>query len=253
MNEDEPDAVASMLEYLYRDDYSLSYPSSMTKDSAEAKGHEMIFHLHVYALADRLRIPALKETASNYFSQLVHSYWNDPAFPSVVQFTYSITPPGQDGDDLRMIVVRVAGLHAKELVANSKDPFILMCPKDPFILMMEGLADFGKDLSQWLVENGISDSNGEIFTCPGCAFKFKATLDGSLEYLICPACTTNAALYSWRHSSSSSSKKKKGKKTRRSGSSAFYESEEGDEVWIGRSPFYESEEGGEEWKITNYI
>ncbi|KAE9963533.1 hypothetical protein BLS_009202 [Venturia inaequalis] len=203
MNEDEPDSVAAMLEYLYKDDYTLVYPSSMTKDSPEAKGHEMMFHLHVYVLADKLRIPALKKTASNYFRELVYSYWNDISFPSVVQFTYSIAPPGPDGDDLRMIVVGVAGLHAKELVADSNELFASM---------MEGLAEFGKDLSQWLAKNGTSDSSRENFTCHDCAFSFKAILRSDMRHLTCPACIANHSISHWRSSSWSKRSGKKGGK-----------------------------------------
>ncbi|TID23354.1 hypothetical protein E2P81_ATG02927 [Venturia nashicola] len=192
MNEDEPDAVAAMLEYLYKDDYTLSYPFSMTKDSPEAKGHEMMFHLHVYALADKLRIPALKETSSNYFGLLVSSYWSDPAFPSVVQFTYSIAPPGQDGDGLRRIVVSTAGIHAKEFLVDTNELFLSM---------MEGLADFGKDLSQWLAKKGTPNPGGEEFTCTGCSLKFKATLRANLKDLTCPACTTNDSVSNRRNPS----------------------------------------------------
>lgn len=189
MDDDEPDAVAAMLEYLYKEDYAVSYPSNISKDSSEAKGHEIMFHLHVYALADKLRIPILKALATLSFLQVVRSHWSNPSFPAAIQFVYSIAPPGKDGDRLRNIVVSNSGMHAKELFAD---------PTKLFASMMENIADFGKDLSQWLAENVAVDIKGENWTCPACSFEFKAVVREDLDYLTCPTCTTNEAIYKWR-------------------------------------------------------
>lgn len=100
---------------------SVSYPSDMSADSAESHGHDMMFHLHVYALANKLRIPGLKDRATEYFLTVAALHWSDPSFPAAVQLTYSINPPGQGGEALRNIVLGLSAKHAKDLFADPNE------------------------------------------------------------------------------------------------------------------------------------
>jgi hypothetical protein len=144
MDEDEPDAIAAMVEFFYQQDYEVSYPRSMSEASPEAHGHTMIFHLQVYALANRLQIQDLKNLAAENFADVIIKHWGDPSFPAAIQFAYSIAPPSTEGDDLRASVVDVATAHAKDLFTNGG--------KEIFLMMMENNAEFGKDLSRSLAK-----------------------------------------------------------------------------------------------------
>ena len=193
MEDDEPDAVAAMLEFLYKGEYDDSYPSTMSKCSPEAPGHIMMFHLHVWALADRIQISKLKDLAENNFYIVIYKHWNDPTFPAAVQFVYSIAPPNQGGKDLKATVLKVSAKQAKELFAN---------PNHLFEDMMDNLAEFGKDLSKWQA------GEGEQLTCRSCSFSFKATLRDDLNYITCPACTKRDIANNWRENPSQAKLKK---------------------------------------------
>jgi hypothetical protein len=205
MDEDDPDVVAAILDFFYTENYEVSYPAAMNEASSEAPGHKMMFHLHVYALADKLRISDLKDLAEDKFHSFAYTHWIDPSFPAAVQFVYSIAPPSDSGKDLRDIVLQICADHAEKLFED---------PNETFANMMGNIAEFGKDLSKWQATQ--LAKGGEDLTCPGCSFKFKAKLHDDLEYLHCPSCGIHEAVKKWRYKRAPIKKNKKNNKTTKS-------------------------------------
>jgi hypothetical protein len=127
MDHDEPDAISAMLRYLYTGDYN-------------TKGQTMQFHLKIYELADKVRIPTLKTLSENKFKVMAENDWSHPLFPACVKTAYEITPPGSGGVSLRSIIVEIAAEHIKDLFKLETG----------FRHMMEDVAAFGADLSEVL-------------------------------------------------------------------------------------------------------
>ncbi|QDS69574.1 hypothetical protein FKW77_008189 [Venturia effusa] len=141
MDHDDSDAIAAMLAYLYTGTYEVTFPRNMSESSPEAPGHIMMFHLQVYTVADQLRIVDLKLHVEERFQIAASEYWKDPSFPATIQFAYSVAPPGLEGNELRKIVVELAVKNAKHLFTDKESSFSKM---------MEGNAEFGRDLSKRL-------------------------------------------------------------------------------------------------------
>jgi len=182
MDNDDPDAVAAMLEFLYTADYS--YDISVALKPPDHTEHAMTWHLQVYALADKLQIQDLKSLAQESFEEVVKEHWDHPAFPLAIRSVYAIAPPGLGGTELREIVLKISTAHASELFTAT----------DSFANMMEQVAEFGKDLSVQLAKQCAAVSQAlykmDDPRCHICWVGFGKNLKllQELEYLTCPAC-----------------------------------------------------------------
>lgn len=148
MDNEDSEAIAAMLAYLYTGTYEVPLPKNMSKSSPEAPGHIMMFHLQVYTVADQLRIVDLKLSAEDSLRLAANEHWKEPSFPSTIRFAYSIAPPSSEGEGLRKIVVELAAENAKHLFTEKESTFSKM---------MESNADFGRDLSRRLAERLYKD------------------------------------------------------------------------------------------------
>jgi hypothetical protein len=128
---------------------------------------DLIYHVDVYALADRVQNEHLKKLAEQNLKACIAEHWDSSLFPECIKLVYDITPPGPSGDGFRSVVVNCAREHSKQLLLKSS-----------FSTMMEGVADFGRDLCKVLSGLPIGDvsayANEEEATdqlfmdCPSC-------------------------------------------------------------------------------------
>ncbi|OCL05311.1 hypothetical protein AOQ84DRAFT_257261, partial [Glonium stellatum] len=86
MKDGDLDAVASLLDFFYLRDYKISPPDG-----------PLLFHIKVYALAEKILWDPLKILAENKFEASLASKWDSITFPLAIRFVYDVAPPGQRG------------------------------------------------------------------------------------------------------------------------------------------------------------
>jgi hypothetical protein len=171
-----------MLRYLYSGSYS--YPTNVEHAFTVPIPEEMLFHLHLYALANTLLVDPLKALAQARFQDLVEQDWNTDVFPDTIKRVYEITTPETGGDQLRAIVVRIAARHGTELMAK----------EGRFSMMMGEVAEFGRDVFQVMarvVEKMVA------YRCPVCPFEFFAKAI-EREELVCSSCGVTNKESEWK-------------------------------------------------------
>jgi hypothetical protein len=141
-----------------------------------------MFHVEMYAIADRIQNEDLKLFAQERFGEVARTAWDDPAFPWAIEAVYTVAPPGPKGEPFRCIATRVAAQHAKMLFEKDST----------FDMITENNAGFGRDLAKALTVTYHQER--DTFRClkPSCGFSFgvsshTSSLD-TLEDLYCPVC-----------------------------------------------------------------
>lgn len=155
----------------------------------------MLFHLHLYTLADTLVIAPLKALAQSSFQESVKKEWSNPIFPDTIKRVYEIT---NGEDELRDIVVKTAAEHGKELMGKG----------GAFGVMMGEVAEFGRDVFHVMM--GASSVVGVVevptvvekekmvaYRCPVCPFEFYAKAIGRRE-IACSGCGVVSEEGEWR-------------------------------------------------------
>ncbi|KAE9964407.1 hypothetical protein BLS_008389 [Venturia inaequalis] len=155
----------------------------------------MLFHLHLYTLADTLVIAPLKALAQSSFQESVKKEWSTPIFPDTIKRVYEIT---NGEDELRDIVVNTAAEHGKELMGKG----------GAFGVMMGEVAEFGRDVFHVMM--GASSVVGVVevpaviekekmvaYRCPVCPFEFYAKAIGRRE-IACSGCGVVSEEGEWR-------------------------------------------------------
>jgi hypothetical protein len=169
----------------------------------------MLFHINVYALADRVQIEALKKLAEKNFGALAKKEWKSPDFASAIEEIYSVAPPGTAGDSLRKMIVRLVVSHAKELFSLDRG----------FMTMLQNTPEFAADLARALSGAGVSSRGAEVnvdmeeLRCLGCKFTMKASLSPDVAMLTCPVCKWDGIVSRWRHGSKDQGVLKKGRRS----------------------------------------
>jgi hypothetical protein len=189
------------LDYLPIDEAANSLASNFDEITIQEEKDEfqehnmcpMLFHIKVYALADRIQNPALKDLAERKFESIVSLEWKSREFSSAIQSVYSVAPPGPNGDSIRKTVIRLAVSHARDLFSLDRG----------FSTMLQETPEFGKDLAMGLCGAGIGGSpeyytDLEELKCPKCAFVLKATLTTNMYHLSCPICKNENTVRKWR-------------------------------------------------------
>ncbi|TID23585.1 BTB POZ domain protein [Venturia nashicola] len=168
MDHDDPDAIGSMLRFLYTGDY-------------DTENLTMQAHLKIYALADKVDITALKTLSEDKFNAIANANWKDATFPACIRTAYEISPPGTEGDRLRSIVVDIAAKHITELARLDNG----------FRQTMEAVAEFGADLVETI--SGVRKSTfaikpkGANYRCYNCDYKWSGEPTSSRSNF-CPNC-----------------------------------------------------------------
>ncbi|KAE9964942.1 hypothetical protein EG328_010070 [Venturia inaequalis] len=141
MNDDKPEAITAMLDLLYTGIYDKDIgPDWVLPDAAVDLMENLTKHFHVYALADRVQIPNLKERARYCADNLVHHCRNLPGFCEAVKSAYSVAPPGESGDALRQVILEVCAERAEDLFND---------PNEHFETFVDRLPDFAMELLRW--------------------------------------------------------------------------------------------------------
>lgn len=152
MNDDDPQTIKRMLQYLYTLDYpeddvpfvradhaamdgSLSPPllhntSTITEHKTDsittlglfegASSHDpkMMNNAIAYATAEKYDIPELKELAKRKFQTLASSKWPHNNFYAVTEAVFSTTPDEDMG--LRQIVIDICGKHFRDILKDEE-------------------------------------------------------------------------------------------------------------------------------------
>jgi hypothetical protein len=121
--DDEPWLIKKMLEYLYTLDYQVddicvekgsedagADPNGDGDDGADGPiagvfSDPLIFHIAIYALADRLHIQGLKNRSKEYVETELSHRLDEESFPLAITEIYTSTPEHDRG--LRDIVIKV--------------------------------------------------------------------------------------------------------------------------------------------------
>jgi hypothetical protein len=153
----------------------------------------MLFHIKVWALADRVQSRPLRALAEQKFAVFARDEWKSADFPDAIAAVYEVAPPGPNGDTIRKIVVRLAVEHARDLFSLDRG----------FSNMVQDTPDFGKDFAKALSGAGVggppeSHVDLEEFKCPTCGFMFRAMLTVQAS-LACPSCTQENSTRKFRH------------------------------------------------------
>lgn len=153
MDTKDPEAIASMLEFVYTGDY-------------DNPKHTEEFHLAVYSLSNFVDMSGLRCLAERKFREMATRSWNGGRFPACVETVYDITSPNSEGDFLRSVAVQIAAENATALSTLNIE-----------------VASFGKDLSKVLCRlNKLTyKDEGSDFTCAVCNFAFKATIPENVD------------------------------------------------------------------------
>ena len=104
--DDHPNIVDAMLNFLYHAEYNLP-PAS------DGKYNTLIFHIQLYAVANKYMIEELKTVVQQKFLVAAEQLWNNTAFPDTIRDLYDY--PSGACHDLKDTVVDVTLDHAVAL------------------------------------------------------------------------------------------------------------------------------------------
>ncbi|TVY83182.1 hypothetical protein LSUE1_G003669 [Lachnellula suecica] len=157
LDDNEPEIVGKMLEYLYNADYSdgrvvgtsatasntpskpasirfkrskLSRPSIQTQIASEASTPQsaaaLFTNAQVFVIADKYDIQGLKELATKKYTELVSNNWNSEYFVNSLKLLYEETP--ESDRLLKNVAITTAGKQTKELVDRGE--FAALCKEN---------------------------------------------------------------------------------------------------------------------------
>ncbi|KAI9665419.1 MAG: hypothetical protein M1831_001858 [Alyxoria varia] len=129
LTEDDPLIVEALLEYLYWASYSYE----------TTEMHPLIFHVKVYAIAERILLDPLKEVAIGKATASLNNDWSETAFLQAIRTVYDTTY--REDDPLRGLLVRRA------LEGSQMRP-----PKLKHKTLMEDYPEFARDLAWKMLE-----------------------------------------------------------------------------------------------------
>lgn len=182
-----------MLHYLYTATYTYP-PTYKAQDFSLSPPPSMLFHLHLYTLAETLLIAPLKTLTQTRFQDTVEQEWHSESFPETIKRVYEITAPETGGDQLRAIVVKISASHGKELMGKG----------GAFRIMMGEVAEFGRDVFQVMmgapiveVPHMVEKERMVAYRCPVCPFEFYAKVIERSE-IACSGCGVVSREGEWR-------------------------------------------------------
>lgn len=152
LEEDDPDTVGRMLEYIYtlgyceKEKQSISTPGeSMEQDdttaTADDTGVQLLNNVYVYAIADKYFIEGLKQMAKEKFQSQAESLLFVGQFAEIIRELYGSTMSSDRG--LRDIVSRICAQQGKTIIDS---------PHLSASIVENG--EFGLDILRETVKNG---------------------------------------------------------------------------------------------------
>ena len=117
LEDDEPEAVAVMLYYLYHSRYD---SKSTINRGAEEGLSPMLLHVLVFTIADKYFLSPLKQLAAERFAECAQNEWRTSAFAESISEIYN-TAPAHD-ESLRDIAISTSLSYLNEL-AGATDTY----------------------------------------------------------------------------------------------------------------------------------
>ncbi|KAH6666876.1 hypothetical protein B0J14DRAFT_490538, partial [Halenospora varia] len=133
LSANDPEAVESMIEYLYPDDYhnpeidtlaattveqTLGEGASATAKSITSTSNPFLFNVKVYILADQYNVPGLKSLAKAKHEQISVTHWNSTLFCVAAGLLWPNTV--ESDRQLRDSFIRVAEANIEEMVSTKE-------------------------------------------------------------------------------------------------------------------------------------
>ncbi|KKY13186.1 putative btb poz domain-containing protein [Diplodia seriata] len=113
LEDDDPDAVKAMLQFMYRGSYTITEDDNAMTQVARA-----------YALGEMYCVPELKEAAAAKFKELSSAHWERADFVNAVRVIYDSVPDTDKGS-IREIVVEVVAKNYSALLAKPEFEAVL--------------------------------------------------------------------------------------------------------------------------------
>jgi speckle-type POZ protein len=153
--------VEAMLRFMYSFDYSNVCGTS-----------SMVYDAHVYQIADKYDIPALKTLSMGKFGAAITTGWSMDDFSLAIGEVYDSTPSKDRG--LRDLAVETSCKNIDKLLQH-----------DGFCKLLRRTPDFAADLIPVLC--GRHSTNLHRYECPSCEHTFRAEYSGGNYH--CPSCS----------------------------------------------------------------
>lgn len=159
----DPGVVDAMLRFIYSFEYENTQGTP-----------PMIFDAHMYQIADKYDITALKTESKKKFELSIANGWATDDFPVAANLVYVLTPSEDRG--LRDLVVEIARKNIDQLV--SKDGFRELTRETP---------DFSADLIPFLCGKGSGPRFVQTYTCQSCYQVVQGEFAAKVQF--CPFCS----------------------------------------------------------------
>lgn len=169
---DDPGTIEAMIHFMYGFDY----------DSSRGGVSPMLFNARVYKIAEKYRIPQLKERAKAKFEDTVRTCWDMDDFPLVVREIYTGTISTDRG--LRNVVAETANNHIKSLLR-----------KDDVLSVLEECGGFSADVLQ-LLARGSGPTSTTKYNCPSCGNRWEGGLLEKNRSYYCLNCGSSRSNWS---------------------------------------------------------
>ncbi|KAM0139917.1 hypothetical protein ACHAP3_002978 [Botrytis cinerea] len=127
LDDDDPETVARMINFLYLQDYDDT--SEPTGEGVEEGYGCLLVNTMVYIIGDKYDIQALKTLARKKYEAAIVTDWNTPSFSASLELMYEELP--ESDTSLTSIALETAGKHLKEL--NDRGEFSSLCKNNPAI------------------------------------------------------------------------------------------------------------------------
>ncbi|KAB8292166.1 hypothetical protein EYC80_007909 [Monilinia laxa] len=126
LEDDDPNTVARMINFLYTQDYD----DTTTSEESQIEPHgPLLVNTMLYILADKYDIPPLKTLATKKFERALRTDWNSPSFTASLNLLYEQLP--ESDTCLTSRALRAACLHARDL--KDREDFTALCRSNPDI------------------------------------------------------------------------------------------------------------------------
>ncbi|TGO30104.1 hypothetical protein BPAE_0008g00960 [Botrytis paeoniae] len=127
LEDDDPETVARMINFLYLQDYD---DTSEPSEEVEEEGYgRLLVNTMVYIIGDKYDIQALKTLAKKKYEAAIVTDWNTPSFSASLELIYEELP--ESDTSLASIALETAGKHLREL--NDRGEFSTLCKNNPAI------------------------------------------------------------------------------------------------------------------------
>ncbi|TGO91634.1 hypothetical protein BPOR_0022g00190 [Botrytis porri] len=127
LEDDDPEIVARMINFLYLQDYDDTCKSS--EEVEEEVYGRLLVNTMVYIIGDKYDIQPLKNLAKKKYEAAVVTDWNTPSFSASLELIYEELPESDTA--LASIAVETAAKHLREL--NDRGEFSNLCKNNPAI------------------------------------------------------------------------------------------------------------------------